>query len=192
MKIISIEIFYLCLIVIFQMTKSISVAFQRTLDFNCSTDSSVLTYGSNWVMDSNGGNNNRIYRGATLVKTTTMSFTINSQYGAFNTNPNTSIYSMIGSNNKITAYANNTFTLIYSSNFTVNKISYLNQNTLTAYSTSAKTVYLTNFTNSTFISKVMPNDSFIDMHSEGGLIALYTKNTVTNLYNLAVLDSNLT
>lgn len=71
-------------------------------------------------MDSYGGNNNRIYRVASLVKTTSVGYTIKSQYGAFNSNPNTSIYSIIDSNNKIKAYANNSFTLIYSSNFTVN------------------------------------------------------------------------
>jgi hypothetical protein len=115
-------------------------------------------------MDSNGINYNRIYRGSDLITETFLLYTPSTQYAAFNTNPNTSIYSTIDGNNYIKSYANNSFTLIYTSNFKADKISYLNQNTLTAYNYWSKTVYLTNFSN-TFISKVMQNDTFIDMHS---------------------------
>jgi hypothetical protein len=129
-----------------QLSISVSnVTFQPNLTFSANSNSALLSYGVNWVIDTfsnSSGQFNRVYRSGLLINTTKLNFTASQQYGAFNINPQTSIYSIIDKSNKIYSYYSNVFSNIFISNFTIDKISYLDQNTLTCYNKSLKTVYL--------------------------------------------------
>jgi hypothetical protein len=140
-------LFFVIVLKAYSIVTSVAISLDDSI--GSSKDSVLLSYGVNWYIDAfinSSGTYNRLYRGRSNPITVKLNSTPIMQYGAFNSNPNTSVYSVIDKNNKLTLYKQNSFTKICTFNYSIDKVSYLNQNIVTAYSSSAKTIYLINLT----------------------------------------------